>query len=134
MTNSGWQIAPVLRVRDVRAAVAYYRDRLGFECPDESMMDGRGDEGAIYAIMRRGGVMIHLGRARRGHAIDPGRLPNAQGAYLYVDDVNGLFEQLREWGAEIVQEPRVASYGLLELIVRDPDGYYLTFGEPVGEP
>jgi uncharacterized glyoxalase superfamily protein PhnB len=131
MNESGWQIAPVLRVRDVRAAAAYYRERLGFDCPEGSIMDGVGDEGAVYAIARRGAAMVHLGRARTGHAIDPGQPPNAQGAYVYCDDVKGLFEDLSARGADLVRGPEVAPYGLLELVVRDPDGYYVTFGEPV---
>lgn len=128
-----WQVSPVLRVRDVRAAVAYYREKLGFDCPDESIYDGIGDEGAIYAIMRRSDAAIHLGRARTGHTIDPGQPPNSLGAYLYVPEVKELFAEFQKRGAEIVQEPRVAPYGFEEVVVRDPDGYHITFGaDPAG--
>ena len=126
-----WSVAPILRVRDVRAAAAYYREKLGFDCPEESIMTGVGNEGAIYAIARRNSTLIHLGRARSGQAIEPGQPPNAQGAYVYVDELKQLFEELRQRGADITQEPRVAAYGLEEVVVRDPDGYYITFGRPV---
>ena len=33
METANWEVAPILRVRDVRTAAAYYRDRLGFDCP-----------------------------------------------------------------------------------------------------
>ena len=127
---ASWDVAPVLRVRDVRRSVAYYRDCLGFDCPDDAVMDGGGDEGAIYAILRRDGVMVHLGRARTEHEIDPGRPPNAIGVYLFVEDVKPLFDDFRRRGAEVVSEPCVMSYGLEEIVVRDLDGYYLSFGAP----
>jgi uncharacterized glyoxalase superfamily protein PhnB len=130
MEKRPWGLAPVLRVRDVRAAASYYRDKLGFECPESSISDGVGDEGAIYAIVRRQGVAIHLGRARTGQEIDPGRPPNALGAYLYVPDVETVFAELTARGAEIVQEPRTAPWGFCEMLVRDLDGYHLTFGAP----
>jgi uncharacterized glyoxalase superfamily protein PhnB len=130
MEQTSWGLAPILRVRDVRAAAGYYRDKLGFECPESSISDGVGDEGAIYAIVRRQGATIHLGRARTGQKIDPGRPPNALGAYLFVPEVESLFEELTARGAEIVQEPRTAPWGFREVIVRDLDGYHLTFGSP----
>jgi uncharacterized glyoxalase superfamily protein PhnB len=129
-SDRAWGLAPILRVRDVRAAVAYYREKLGFECPEESIAEGLGDEGAIYAIARRQGAAIHLGRARSDWEIDPGRLPNALGAYVYVPDVERVFEELSERGADVVQEPRTAPWGFREVIVRDLDGYHLTFGSP----
>jgi catechol 2,3-dioxygenase-like lactoylglutathione lyase family enzyme len=98
-----WTLAPVLRVRDVRASVRYYREKLGFECPEESIIEGIGSEGAIYAIVRREGIMIHLGRARTGHEIDPGRPPNALGAYLYVSDAKALHGELLNRGADVVE-------------------------------
>lgn len=130
MEQTPWGLAPILRVRDVRAAADYYRDKLGFECPETSISDGVGAEGALYAIVRRQGVAIHLGRARRGHEIDPGRPPNALGAYLYVPEVEPVFEELSARGAEIVREPHTAPWGFREVIVRDLDGYHLTFGAP----
>lgn len=101
MTTESGTVAPVLRVRDVRAAAAYYRDRLdrlGFDCPEESIAPGVGAEGAIYTIVRRAGVMIHLGRAHRGRTIDPGIAPNAQGAYVYVTDARAVHAELSHAG------------------------------------
>ena len=130
MEQAPWGLAPILRVRDVRAAAGYYRDKLGFECPETSISDGAGDERAIYAIVRRQGATIHLGRARTGQKIDPGRPPNALGAYLFVPDVETVFAELTARGAEIVQEPRTAPWGFREVIVRDVDGYHMTFASP----
>jgi uncharacterized glyoxalase superfamily protein PhnB len=128
--TANWEVAPVLRVRDVRTAAAYYRDRLGFECPEESIIDGAGDEGAIYAFVRRGGIQIHLGRARSNQPAEPGTPPNALGAYLYVPEIAGLYEEFKRRGANIIQEPAVAFYGLEEIVIVDVDGYIVTFGAP----
>lgn len=125
-----WSVAPVFRVRDVRAAAAYYRERLGFECPEESIHDGLGDEGAIYAIARRDGIEVHLGRCRTGQVIDPGRSPNALGAYFFVPDVEKLHAELAELGPRDLTAPKLAPYGLNEITVLDLDGYHLGFGTP----
>ena len=122
-----WSIAPVFRVRNVRASAAFYRDRLVFDCPEERIMGGVGDEGAVYAIARRDGIEIHLGRQRTGWTLDAGKPPNALGAYFFVADVDALHAELRKRGAP-VDAPSVASYGLREIHVVDPDGYHLGFG------
>jgi len=85
-----WSIAPVFRVRDVRASAAFYRERFGFDCPEERITGGVGDEGAVYAIARRDGIEIHLGRQRTGWTLDAGKPPNALGAYFFVADVDAL--------------------------------------------
>ena len=112
----------------VRASVEHYVEKLGFECAPEGIVDGAGDEGAIYGIVRRAGVEIHLGVRRRGHDIDPGRPPNAQGVYLFVEDAKALHEELQGRGADIASEPRRQPWGMLDFTVRDPDGYILGFG------
>ena len=129
MAEQTWGVAPVLRVHDVRKAVAYYVECLGFEC-EHGVVDGVGDEGAIYGIVRRGGCAIHLGRARSGHEIDPGKAPNALGAYVFIGDVDRLYQELRERGAQLLREPAPQVYGLRDFAVMDLDGYHVTFGQP----
>ena len=72
----------------------------------------------------------HLGRARSEQPIEPGERPNAQGAYFFVPDCHALHAELRERGADIVQEPHRAPWGYDEFVVRDLDGYQLSFGSP----
>lgn len=127
-----WTVAPILRVRDVRAAAAHYRDILGFDVPDDRIQDGLGDEGAIYAICSRDGVEIHLGRRRAGWQVDPGERPNAIGAYLRVPDVRALHDELASRGARIVQAPTAEPWGDLVIVVLDLDGYVLSFASSPG--
>ncbi len=50
--------------------------------------------------------------------------------YIYVDDVDGLWQNLKnrvsaEWG------PEDFSYGNREFAIKDPDGYLLSFGQKI---
>lgn len=105
--------ATVLQVPDVRTALAWFRDALGFEVEPY-------EDGSAYGYARRGDVSFHVAR---------GPDPHLWSAYVYVDDVQALYEELRERGAEIVQPPADKGYGLRDLLVRGPDGHLLAFGE-----
>ena len=74
-----WHVCPVLRVADVRAAVDHYRAKLGFGCGDDSIHDEEGGEGAIYAIVRRGDIAVHLGRRRDGIVVHTDRQSERDG-------------------------------------------------------
>lgn len=102
--------APVLRVADGSSTVAWY-EQLGFEVVHEHRF---APELPLYAILRRGGVELHLSE-HEGDA-PPGSL-----AYLWVDDVDALASAAgvpvgrRPWGREA------------EIV--DPDGNRLRIGE-----
>jgi uncharacterized glyoxalase superfamily protein PhnB len=49
--------------------------------------------------------------------------------YLYVDDVDAIYTEFRELGADLVHGPVDQGYGLREIRVRDPNGYVLAFGK-----
>ncbi len=106
--------AAVLQVPDVRAALAWFRDALGFEVEPY-------EDGTEYGYATRDGVYLHLS------------VPSADlwTAYLYTDDVEALHEELVGRGAEIVQPPTDKVYGLRDLIVRVPGGHVLAVGQPL---
>jgi catechol 2,3-dioxygenase-like lactoylglutathione lyase family enzyme len=107
--------ASVLVVADVAGSLDYYRDKLGFE------VHAYEKDPTIYGYASRGRCNIHLAQGR-SH-------PNGFfDVYVYVDDVDGLYDELRERGAEILNAPVHTEYGLREIRVRDPDGYVLAFG------
>ncbi len=114
---------------DPDAALAFYRDTLGFEV--------RNDVG--YAGMR----WITVGPADQpGTAVvlePPGVGPGvtdderrtiremmAKGSYarlvLATDDLDGTFDRLQAGGAEVVQEPTEQTYGIRDCAFRDPAG------------
>jgi uncharacterized glyoxalase superfamily protein PhnB len=130
MKSTQWRASPVLGVRDVRQAAEYYRDVLGFSLdPVDGVFQPTGDEpGGVYAIVKRAGVWIHF-QIRRGELPQPARQSMEGDVYVYVENLDALYAELVQRGANILQEPRVAPYGLREIRVADLNGFRLTFGE-----
>jgi catechol 2,3-dioxygenase-like lactoylglutathione lyase family enzyme len=125
-----WQISPVLGVRHVRQTAEYYRDVLGFSLdPVEGVFQPSADEpGGVYAIVKGQGVWIHF-QIRRGDTPEGKRQPFERDIYLYVDDLDSVHADLQRRGAVICEPPRLAPYGIREFVVKDLNGYILTFGE-----
>jgi predicted enzyme related to lactoylglutathione lyase len=114
----------VLLVEDVRRATDYYRDALGF---DVELYDRIPDH---YGYAQRDGCYVHLACfdgviARPNSEVVP---PDMFDAYFWVDDVEHVYADVVERGAEVVHGPVDQGYGLREFRVRDPEGYILAFG------
>ena len=111
------KLVPMLQTKDMDRTVAWYQTVLEFE------RTGKADG---WCRLSRDGVSImfmndaHLGE------------PHATATqYFTVDDVDGLWDRVKghcqaEWG------PEDFSYGLREFAVKDPNGYLLSFGSPIG--
>ena len=126
------RIAPVLMVSDVQASAAYYRDKLGFN------YDRFWGEPPTFVMLRRDGLMIML--AEHSHGDGPGDTnPNGRvsghedqwDAYIWVDDVDVLYEEVKAAGATIFSELCNTFYDLREFQISDPDGYQIGFGGPI---
>jgi uncharacterized glyoxalase superfamily protein PhnB len=130
MSSESWRVSPVLGVREVRQAAEYYRDVLGFSLdPENGVFQPTPDEpGGVYAIVKRDSAWIHF-QIRRGELPERERQPLERDVYLYVEDLDALYADLQRRGATITQPPRLAPYGLREIVVEDLNGYRLTFGE-----
>lgn len=131
MADTTWRASPILGVPNVRQAAQYYRDVLGFHLdPAIGVFQPSPDEpGGVYAIVKRSGVWIHF-QIRREPIPPRQRGPFERDVYLYVQDLATLHAELLQRGATILHPPRDAAYGLRELVVEDPNGYRLAFGEP----
>jgi predicted enzyme related to lactoylglutathione lyase len=119
-------ISPVLLVADLDRAVAYYHDRLGFEC------QVFGDP-PNFATADRDAATILLAATE-----DPDRIvpywkivDKMWNAYIRVDDVDALYAEVQERGAEIDYTIYNAPHGFREFGVQDPDGHDIAFGEPL---
>jgi uncharacterized glyoxalase superfamily protein PhnB len=130
--SDNWRVSPILGAANVREAAEYYRDVFGFDLdPVHGVFQPTADEpGGVYAIVKRGEVWIHL-QIRRGEQPVRNRGSFERDVYIYVDDVDATFRDLQRRGATIVQEPRTAPYGIVELEVQDLNGYRITFGQIV---
>ena len=73
--------------------------------------------------------MIQFGRADDGETATPNRKrrEEALDAYIWVDDVDALYAELKAKGAKILQEPVLRFYKCYELVVEDLNGYCLVF-------
>lgn len=113
------QAQPVLPVRDLPAALAFYAGRLGFE---GVMVDS--PEDPRYAALRRDGVEIHL---QWHDAAEWERIERPSIRFL-VQGVDALHAELRGRGAPITgAAPRDTPWGTREFGVYDPDGNALHF-------
>jgi uncharacterized glyoxalase superfamily protein PhnB len=112
--------ATVLYVNDVTRALEYYRDRLGFDVQHYDKIPDH------YGYASRDNCHLHF-------ACVEGVPPTPNGdlfdVYIYVDDVDALYDELRERGADLMHQPVEQGYGLREIRVRDPHGYVLAFGK-----
>jgi uncharacterized glyoxalase superfamily protein PhnB len=111
---------PMIHVPDVRGTVQWYQG-IGFRVV-ETYGDGR--DGLSFAILAFGSseVMFNSGgqtSTARRRDVD---------LYVYTDDVDTLNDRLRDH-VEIVEAPHDTFYGMRELIVRDLNGFWVTFGE-----
>jgi uncharacterized glyoxalase superfamily protein PhnB len=125
-------VAPFFLVADVTKAAEFYRGKLGFkilgyffEEPPVFGMVGRDDRIVMLSLVETG-----RGGSNRGHKSE------AIDAYFWVDDVDALYAEFQQAGANIIMPPTLRIYGMKELEVRDIDGYVLCFGQdvPQGSP
>jgi catechol 2,3-dioxygenase-like lactoylglutathione lyase family enzyme len=118
-------ISPFFIVRDLKASVAFYRERLGFQ------LDFEGPEGGVfYAGVSRDGVGIMLKTILPDVLPCPNhtRHPWARwDAYIYTRDPDTLFDEFRQRGVPFVKELSFIDDGLWGFEITDADGYVLAF-------
>ena len=108
----------MLRVPDVPAAVAWYRDTLGFTAHAD------GNDG--WACLERDGIELMLS-AFNAHEGDAAAAFTGS-LYLRCDDVDAWWDRLR--GVAPVCYPiGDFAYGMREFAIRDPNGFLLQFGQ-----
>ena len=113
-------IVPMLTVPEISAAVAFYRDVLGFSCSNQ--MEG-------WACLNKDGVELMLALPNAHLSFDK---PQFTGSlYVRCDDIDGLWQRLREQ-VEVVYPIENFDYGMREFAIRDNNGYLLQFGQEIG--
>lgn len=118
------RIATQFVVEDVVATAEYYRDVLGFE------ILGYFADPPIYAMVARDGVEMHFGKADsepQSSSVELRRV--GLDAYIWVNDIQGLFDELSAAGANIIEGPVQRVYGSNEVVIRDCNGFQLVFGD-----
>ncbi len=122
MADPAFQItghATVLHVNDMPAALAYYRDKLGFA------VSFTWEEPPRYICLGLGDAAIHL------NAYVPPAGPSH--VCIFCKGVDVLYDQLIARGVAIEEPIADQPYGMRDFTVIDPDGHRLVFGQSISE-
>jgi uncharacterized glyoxalase superfamily protein PhnB len=121
--------ASFLPHNDPEAALAFYRDNLGFEVRNDV-----GYQGMRWITVGPAGqpdtsIVLHPPAADPGITDDERRMVAemmAKGTYaaivLATDDLDGVFARLEASNAEVIQEATEQPYGVRDCAFRDPAG------------
>ena len=119
-------IAPFFIVRNAAAAVAFYRDKLGFVITYQEP-----EHDPFFAIVSRGGAMLMFKAVDVDPLPNPARDPAARwDAYLSVPDPDALAAEFTSRGVIFSVPLKDTHDGLRGFELKDADGYVLFFGRP----
>lgn len=119
------QIAPVFLTLDLPGTLAYYQEKLGFQCL------GTWQDPPVYAIVARDQRAIHF-RCAQPPAPSPDKYPDELlDAYLSVDDADALYAEYAARRVEFSRGLGNMPWGSREFVVKDCDGRLLAFGADV---
>jgi len=113
----------VLAVRNLKESTQFYIEVLGFRRDFGDGSDG-------WSFLSRDNFKVMLGEC-------PDEKPASElgshsyAAYLIVQGVDQLYEEVSVRGAEVISQPTTEPWGLREFSIRTPDGHRIRFGEPI---
>lgn len=121
---------------DADAALAFYRDALGFEVRKDVDYKGMRWITVGPADQPDTAIVLHPPGASPGITDDERRMINemmAKGTYgmiiLETADLGGTFDRLQATGAEVIQEPTDQPYGIRDCAFRDPSGNHIRINQ-----
>jgi uncharacterized glyoxalase superfamily protein PhnB len=109
----------VLAVKDLQKSAQYYREQLG--CTTDWAYPG-------WEQLRRDHFIVMLGECSDDVSAFETR-NHAYFAYVDVQNVDALFEELAARAVEIISLPKSQPWGMREFGVRTIDGHRIMFGE-----
>ncbi|WP_280271955.1 VOC family protein [Nocardia wallacei] len=114
---------------DPEAALAFYRDVLGFELRNDVGYNGLRWLTVGPPNQPDVSIVLYPPGATPGQTDDERRTiaeMMAKGTYASINlgtkDLDGAFERLQTGDAEVIQEPTEQPYGIRDFAVRDPAG------------
>jgi uncharacterized glyoxalase superfamily protein PhnB len=121
---------------DPDAALAFYRDTLGFEVRNDVEYGGMHWITVGPADQPDTSIVLYPPAATPGVTDDERRTITemmAKGTFasvnLATNDLDGTFERVQAGDAEVVQEPTEQDYGVRDCSVRDPAGNLIRIQE-----
>jgi uncharacterized glyoxalase superfamily protein PhnB len=119
------QIAPVFFTMDIPATLAYYREKLGFECL------GTWQDPPVYAIVARNQHAIHF-RCAPPPTPNPDKYEDELlDAYVFVADADALYDEFAARNVEFTRGLANMPWNSREFVVKDCDGRLLAFGSDI---
>jgi uncharacterized glyoxalase superfamily protein PhnB len=115
-------IAPVFFTTDIPGTLAWYKDKLGFECL------GTCQDPPVYAIVARDQHAIHFRCAEPPTANPDKYTDELLDAYLNVEDADALHTEYAANGVEFTRQLANMPWNSREFVVKDCDGRLLAFG------
>jgi predicted enzyme related to lactoylglutathione lyase len=129
-----------LAVHDLDAALAFYRDVLGFKIRDDVEFEGMRWVSVSPPSQPNMQIVLEPPGADRGatpadrHAIEDLMAKGLLGRLVFVtDDCDATFEHIEAAGAEVMQEPINQPSGVRDCAFCDPSGNMLRFTQPRGQ-
>jgi hypothetical protein len=114
-----WKLTPHLAVPDVRVAVEWYKQNLGF-----------GEEWFYGDPLTDGGCRRDEMRVIFGIA-NPFEAPKDFSLILFVSGIEEILDEVSKKGLPVLSPLRTYDYGIKEFTIRDCNGYLLRFAENV---
>jgi uncharacterized glyoxalase superfamily protein PhnB len=116
------QIVPLFFSTDFPRTLAYYQEKLGFECLSIWQ------DPPVYAIVSRDQQAIHFRCADPPTANPDKYADELLDAYLNIEDADALYAEFLAKGVEFTRELDNTPWRSREFVVKDCDGRLLAFG------
>ena len=116
------QIAPQFFTTDVPSTLAYYKDKLGFECL------GAWQDPPVYAIVARDQQAIHFRCAEPPTANPEKYADELLDAYIFIENADELYAEYASRGVQFTRGLANMPWCSREFVVKDCDGRLLAFG------
>lgn len=113
----------VLAVKDLAVSAAYFVDKLGFDRD----FTAPGWEFLSFGIFK---VMLgECSDAMWAHETGD----HSWFAHALVENVDEVYDEFRERGAEIISTIKTQPWGIRDFCVKTPDGHRIVFGQEMGK-
>jgi uncharacterized glyoxalase superfamily protein PhnB len=124
------RITPYLYYEDVGGALDWLSRAFGFR--EHTRMSGP-DGSVAHGAVQLGDAVIMMGHPGPDYT-NPKRLGHVtQSLYVVVDDVDKHYEQAKQVGAKIIEEPKDQFYGDRRYGAEDPEGHHWYFAQHLRE-
>src|SRR5690349_10865692 len=116
------RVAPQFFATNISATLAYYRDKVGFQCL------GQWQDPPVYAIVGRDQQAIHFRCAEPPTANPDKYADELLDAYILVEDADAVYAEYLARGVEFARDLGDTPWNSREFVVKDCDGRLLAFG------